>query len=278
MRLTLFLILLLIHTLATATEAINVGKAYAIDSNVLNEERAYYVYLPPSYAAKDRTFPIIYLLDGDEHRFKGFVGILESLSTNTLDNQVQQAIVIAVPNTDRSRDLTPSTLREWTFKGRVLDTFETSGKADQFTLFLKQELIPYINATYKVSGKNVLVGESFGGLFAANSVLKTTTLFNDYIIIDPTALWDNDYLNRTLVANGPDKPYPANVFFAFANNSRLGEIGLTNYKWGSGFATALSSRQSVSVTQRYFESETHETVALLGWYYGLKTLLPAASQ
>lgn len=231
------------------------------------------VYLPPSYNINEGIYPVIYLLDGDIHRFKGFVGVLESLSTETLGNQVQEAIVISIPNTNRARDLTPSVLNEWKFKGRVLDTFSQTGNAHQFFEFLKEELVPSVDKTYRTSNKRVLVGESFGGLFAAYTLMHSSPLFTDYLIIDPTALWDNNYLNRTYTENFKDSKSPSNVFFAFANNSHLGEIGLTNYKWGATFASSIISNSQGMVNQQYFENETHGTVAFLAWYWGLKFLL-----
>ncbi|CAB9492563.1 alpha/beta hydrolase [Alteromonas macleodii] len=213
-----------------ASEVIKLGISTSLTSNVMEEERPYMVYLPPSYDAVSEVYPVIYLLDGDVHRFKGFVGVLESLSTDTLGNQVQEAIVIAVPNTNRPRDLTPSKLKEWVFKDRVLDTFSETGNASQFQEFLETELIPQIEQIYRTSGKRVLVGESFGGLFAANTLLNYSSLFTDYLIIDPTALWDDNYLNRTYSNMNKPQDYGFNVYFAFANNSHIGEIGLTNYK------------------------------------------------
>ena len=116
---------------------------------------------------------------------KGFVGVLESLSTDTLERQVQESIVISIPNTNRSRDLTPSSLKEWKFNGLVLDTFEETGNARQFAKFLEKELMPNIESNYRTTNQRVLVGESFGGLFAANELLQSTPVFTDYLIIKP---------------------------------------------------------------------------------------------
>ncbi len=261
-----------------ASDVIEIGISTSLNSNVMEEERPFMVYLPPSYDTTSDSYPVIYLLDGDVHRFKGFVGVLESLSTETLGNQVREAIVIAIPNTNRSRDLTPSRLNEWTFRGRVLDSFSQTGNASQFQEFLEKELVPQIDHSYRTSDKRLLVGESFGGLFAANALLNSSTLFSDYLIIDPTALWDNDYLNRTFSTKNEPQEYGFNVYFAFANNSHLGEIGLTNYEWGSSFASSIIENIQKIGKQQYFENETHGTVAFLAWYEGLKVLLPTTEQ
>lgn len=261
-----------------AEESIFLGISESLESKVMDENRPYMVYLPPSYDLAKNSYPVIYLLDGDIHRFKGFVGVLESLSTDTLERQVQESIVISIPNTNRTRDLTPSSLKEWKFKGRVLDTFEKSGNANQFANFLEKELIPNIESKYRVSNKRVLVGESFGGLFAANTLLHSTSLFTDYLIIDPTALWDNDYLNRTFSSKNRTSKFNSNIFFAFANNSHLGGIGLTNYKWGAKFASSIINNSIGVCEQQYFENETHGTVAFMAWYKGLKVLLPTTEK
>lgn len=265
---------LLIAPAAFADDSILIGTSTSLESKVMGENRPYMVYLPPSYEASENTYPVIYLLDGDTHRFKGFVGVLESLSTETLEKQVQQSIVISIPNTNRSRDLTPSSLKEWTFKGRVLDTFEQTGKAQQFAKFLEHELIPAIETGYRTAKKRVLVGESFGGLFAADMLLNSPSVFTDYLIIDPTSLWDNNYLNRTFNTINKEAMSGSRVYFAFANNFHLGEIGLTNYKWGTAFASSVIENTGGISEQYYFENETHGTVAFLAWYNGLKALLP----
>lgn len=271
---------LVLATKVFAAEVIELGISNSIESKVLTETRPYHVYLPPSYQSSDNSYPVIYLLDGDINRFKGFVGAVEALSTPTLENQVQQAIVVAIPNTNRARDLTPSELEEWIFKGRVLESFDETGGASQLSQFLQNELIPQIESTYRASNKRVLVGESFGGLYSAYTLIHNQSLFSDYLIIDPTAVWDNDYLNRVLVPKLNGTKVNANVFFAFANNSHIGELGKTNYQWGSTFASTVISLvgESSHASQQYFESERHGTVAFLAWYNGLKTLLPSNQQ
>lgn len=275
-HLLMFSALFLLSIKALAVETVSAGYKASLKSAVLAEVRDYYVSLPPGYDASEDTYPVVYVLDGDVHRWKAISGMIEGLSTDTLDNQIIEAIVVAIPNTDRDRDLTPTRLAQWTFEGKVLQTFETSGGADNFQTFLSDELIPKIEAMYRCSGQRILIGESFGGLFASYSLLTKPSLFTDYLIIDPAALWDNNYLNRRLQRKAKPDIHPTpNVYFAFANNAHLKNIGVTNREWGERFASALQSDTTINynVTQRYFEKETHNTVALSGWYHGLRLLL-----
>lgn len=275
-RFLLTLLLCVFSISAMASDKVSFGVRDSMYSNILKEKRQFYVSLPPSYGVTEAKYPVLFVLDGDIHRWKAISGVLEGLSTDTLGNQVAEAIVVAVPNTDRSRDLTPSVLKKWVFEGRVLDTFSATGKASQFARFLQEELIPKVEVKYTTNGRKILVGESLGGLFGGYVLIHQPSVFTDYLLIDPTALWDNNYLNRAhLSANLKGKTRRVNVYFAFANNTKLGKIGTTNLKWGQDFASRiqLNIDKNYKFKQQYFERESHGTVALMGWYHGLRYLL-----
>ena len=263
-----------------ASEPITLAKTYQLKSVILNEQRSFSVYLPPSYnQSPNQSYPVIYLLDGDQTHLKAVAGLVEALSTQRLEQQIQQAIIVAIPNSQnaiRERDFTPTNV-DWTFNGKLLERFENIGNASNYSAFFEKELIPLINKNYRTSTKRVLIGESFGGLFASYVLLTNHALFTDYLIIDATYLWDNNYLNRYFNDNQfINKQLNGNVYFTFANNvEAFGEIGKTNYQWGLAFAKKLKAHPSdnLVINQRYFEDETHGTVAALSWYYGIKELL-----
>jgi predicted alpha/beta superfamily hydrolase len=280
LKLSLLVVLISLCFQGRAEQSISSESKQVIASTILQEQRAYYVYLPPSYSHSTAEYPVIYVLDGDLHRFQAIAGMLEGLSTDTLEKQVQEAIVVAIPNSKnaiRERDLTPTNIKQWRFKGKVLQEFDNNiGNAKNYIAFFSDELIPEIISKYRTSSKRLLIGESFGGLFAAYTLLSKPSAFSDYLIIDPTALWDNNYLNRAYAeSNFSTLNVSANVYLGFANNSALGDIGLTNRAWGNEFYLNLSkhSSETFSVKEQYFEQETHGTVALLSWYHGLRHLL-----
>ena len=267
-------------TVSYASENIVLAKTHQLKSVILGEQRSFSVYLPPSYnQSPNQVYPVIYLLDGDHTHLKAVAGLVEALSTQRLEQQIQQAIIVAIPNSKnaiRERDFTPTNV-DWTFNGMLLEKFENIGNAANYSAFFEKELIPLINKNYRTSTKRVLIGESFGGLFASYVLLTNHALFTDYLIIDATYLWDNNYLNRYFNEKQLiNKPLNGNVYFTFANNAKaFGEIGKTNYQWGLAFAKKLKAHPSdnLVINQRYFEDETHGTVAALSWYYGLKSIL-----
>lgn len=282
MKIALLLLLLTLQAapLQAAAE-LSFGVMQQLTSKVLQEDRRYYVYLPPSYRKNNADYPLIILLDGDVHRWKAFAGMLEGLSTETLERQVKEAIVVAVPSSEhaiRERDLTPTSLQRWTFQGKLLEQFTgPTGNAAAYLTFFKNELLPQLQRQYRISSERMIVGESFGGLFSAAALLNDPTVFSHYLIIDPTAVWDDNYLNRQLkTVNFAAKAPTAQIYLAFANNAAIGAIGVTNLAWGQQFATGLAAHQSAgfSIKQQYFAAESHGTVALQAWYHGLKHLLP----
>jgi enterochelin esterase-like enzyme len=161
-RLFIFVLLCFKSVMALANSDVSFGVERSITSNILQENRTYFVYLPPSYGSSKAQYPVVYLLDGDVHRWKAVAGLLEGLSTATLEQQVAEAIVVAIPGSEnaiRERDLTPTNIAKWTFKGKVLEEFNNNtGNAAHYLSFFKEELIPEINKTYRTSGQRVIVG------------------------------------------------------------------------------------------------------------------------
>lgn len=91
--------------------AVTIGMADSLQSRTLQEKGRYLVYLPPSchdttYAP--RRYPVLYLLDGDAH-FHSVTGLIQIVGTGVNGTfVVPEMIVVAIANTDRTRDMTPT--------------------------------------------------------------------------------------------------------------------------------------------------------------------------
>ena len=183
------------------TGDITIGRADSIFSPTLNEWRRYLVYTPPGYAKSPylpRAYPVIYLLDGDAH-FHSLTGLLQFYSTGINATYViPEMIVVAIPNTDRTRDLTPthSTVGP---DGVTPAPFPTSGGGPNFLKFIRSELMPHVDSTYRTEPFRVLIGHSLGGITAVSALYTMPDAFNAYIAIDPSMWWDR----RTLVKQAP---------------------------------------------------------------------------
>jgi predicted alpha/beta superfamily hydrolase len=156
-----------------------IEKKDSLFSQLLNQNRQLSVFLPDGYAIAKKPFPVIYVLDADG-RCQHTIPTARFLSVN---GHMPQAIIVGVYNIDRNHDFLPAASPAAT----------TGGGADSFIQFFKQELIPYIDKNYKTEAYKVLIGHSFGGVMAMQTLLTEPALFDAYIAIDPS-FWYNDHM------------------------------------------------------------------------------------
>ena len=156
-------------------------------SKTLDEYREFWVKLPENYNFNnDQEYPVVYLLDGISLQ-----NSLETVYDNYWGHYLPNMILVGISNrTNRARDLTTSKVnmrRGSSFK-------KESGGAENFTKFIENELIPYIDNKYRSLGHRTLIGHSYAGLFTINMLINHKHLFQNYIAIDPSLDWDNQKL------------------------------------------------------------------------------------
>jgi predicted alpha/beta superfamily hydrolase len=253
---------------------IAIGQRLLIDSQVLGEDRPYWVYVPESY--NDETYslikyPVLYLLDGDAH-FHSVTGVVQFMSSGINGNtQIPEMIVVAIPNTDRWRDLSP-THSTVDLDGSEMPFSESSGGGDEFLQFIEDELQPKIDSTYRTRPLNVLVGHSLGGLLAAHAVLEPKQIFQAYIAIDPSLWWDDrEIVRRTESMLQGTKSLTGQVYLSLANTVGPSFDPELFKDPVSDFAALLQSAESPQFRSmlEYYPAENHGSVPLLSLYNGL---------
>jgi len=168
-----------------------IGKSHSIQSGILNEKRHYAVYLPSGYNSKSeqhKTYPVIYLLDGEAH-FHSVTGIIDIRAPVAIPKMV----VVAIGTTNRWRDLTP-THQDSIGSASPFPGIESSGGGDNFLRFIEEELVAHIDQSYRTMPYRIFIGHSLGGLMALYSAYKQPKLFNAYIVIDPMARWHDNLI------------------------------------------------------------------------------------
>jgi predicted alpha/beta superfamily hydrolase len=175
-----------------------IGRIDSLWSPTLKEWRQIWIYTPPSYTDTGYTparYPVLYLLDGNAH-FHSVSGLVQILGTGVNGTfVVPEMIVVAIPNTDRTRDLTP-THAEVDAGGKPTAAFRTSGGGSNFLRFIRTELIPHVDSAYRTAPYRVLVGHSFGGIATIDALYTMPETFNAYVAIDPSLWWDHRVLLR----------------------------------------------------------------------------------
>lgn len=153
-----------------AQSPIVAGTRHAVATAHFAEARSVRVALPPGYADSDQRYPVVVHLDGDT-KFGLISGAIGYLSRS---GRIPPMIVVGVDNPDspsRTRDLTPDADAE----------FAGSGGAEVMRRFVQDDLLPWMDATFRTSGQRVLIGHSFGGLFTLHVLATAPRLFDAYI-------------------------------------------------------------------------------------------------
>ena len=252
---------------------IKIGKKYSIRSKVLKEERPYWVYLPSSYNARDKTrcYPVLYLLDGDGH-FQSVSGVVDFMSGASGSSQIPELIVIAIPNTNRIRDLAPTHTTTGYF-GEKDDSLEPSGGGDAFLKFIRDELFPQIDSKFHTSTIRILVGHSLGGLLAIHTLLHQPDMFYGYVAIDPSLWWDNEILTRQAASELKTiRKLRKTLYISSANTQELRKSRQNKMRSAiRKFVKTLGAAQTddFRLGFQYFDAENHASVPLLSLYHGL---------
>ncbi|MBU2972342.1 hypothetical protein KO527_23685 [Pseudoalteromonas sp. C2R02] len=140
-----------------------VGERFIIKSTILNEERQLLIHLPDDYNKSDKSYPVIFVLDGNSH-FRH-----ATVATNILEqqNRMPQSIIVAIPNNQGTR-------------GRDL-----GAQKDIFLKFISDEVIPYTNKNYRTSNHKTIFGHSMAGAFVIKALASKPDLFENYIAASP---------------------------------------------------------------------------------------------
>ena len=164
-----------------------IGQRLKIHSTILNEDRMLWIYNPDTARTSTMRYPVIYLLDGEAH-FIHTTGIVQFLAEV---GRMPEMVVVGIESTNRMRDFTPQPADK---------SVPFSGSAETFLRFVKDELIPFVDANYRTAPFRVLVGHSIGGTFALHTFLTRPEVFNSYMLISPNLWWGNDTLVSQLDA------------------------------------------------------------------------------
>lgn len=243
-----------------------IGTKHSLRSDILNEDREYWISLPDSYNAQEsshKSYPLLIVLDGNVH-FKALSGMVNYMSSDLYRNwQIPEMIVVGIQNVDRRRDYTPDkivTVRE-----------NNSGGGERFLSFLEDELIPELDQKYRTEQYRILFGHSLGGLLATHAYMKEKTLFNSFIAIDPSfGTWDSETMDKKLDSL-TEQSFERFIYIATAN---WGKRNIRNRDRHVRFYESLNSKckGELPAELEYFENEDHGSVPIIAFHNGISTI------
>ncbi len=155
----------------------------------LNRSRRVWIYLPPDYSNTNKSYPVLYMHDGQnlfdtQTSFAGEWQVDETLNT-LADNGVKVPIVVGIDNggIDRIDEYTPWSNPQY-----------GGGDGAKYMAFLVETLKPYIDEHYRTLANRentAIMGSSLGGLISHYGVLKYQDVYSMAGIFSPS-YWFSD--------------------------------------------------------------------------------------
>jgi hypothetical protein len=181
----------------------------------------------------------------------------------------------------RVRDFTPvqsrcleGQLGDW-LGGRQVET----GGAGQFLAFIREELLPFIEAEYRADPDDrTLVGHSLAGLFALHALFQAPRIFHRYVSGSPAL----GYADQSLLQAEQDyartnADLPANLYLAIGSEAESilnpldSMITLPDFYC---FTSQLEQRAypRLRLTRNLFEGHSHNTIPAPAFQAGLRAV------
>lgn len=255
--------LFLAPSVAPAAEPIVAGEAWAISSKVLGEDRNVVVSTPRGYERGSERYPVLYLTDGNAHLVHTR-GTVDFLARNGL---MPDVLIVAIANTDRTRDLTPT--RGFGHRPDGTPVPVESGGSARFLDFVEKELVPFVEAKYRTAPFRVFAGHSLGGLLALDALVERPGLFGASIAASPALSWDHDVILAKVADFLSGRKELRHALYVTMADEEKGDAPPTRF---DRLCRTLkkAKAEGFSWDAKRMEDEDHGSVVLRSHYDGLR--------
>ncbi len=154
-----------------------------------------WVHIPSSYAQMTKLLPVVFVTDAG-YGFPLVRSISERVGRR--GQNIEDFILVGLrlepsppPQVSRSRDYTPSNpLLDPTANPNHYSS-STYGEAQAYRDYVEHQVFPLIAKHYKADmARTVYMGQSYGGLFGAYTLLTKPELFHTYLLGSPSLWFD----------------------------------------------------------------------------------------
>jgi uncharacterized protein len=239
-------------------------EVHTLSSTHAGREFSISVALPPGYADSTRVYPVLYMLDAN-WLFDLTANIVRLLG---LAQEIPPLVIVGIGYPGRWFN-TPERNHDFTPPGWLDDP--AAGGAEPFLRFMRDELMPFVESTYRVdSSDRAFWGDSLGGLFGLYVLLNHSGTFSRYVLGSPwidRAEHPVFECERAYAASHAD--LPARVCVS------AGALEFDNILANIGKLTAaLQSRgyPSLRLSAHTFEGESHISVMSLNLSRGIRAV------
>lgn len=233
-----------------------------------------FVSLPVGYhpPGKER-YPVVYLLDANLY----FDIMATTINKYAEVGLAPNVILVGIgykdfPTMDslRNRDDTyPLAIPEY--------EMSVSGGADKFLSFINNELVPYVDQTYKTdTTKRVLMGHSLGGYFAMYALQQSLSgkdsKLHNYIAASPSLHYNNYYLLNQLKTNTVLQHANTKVYLTYGGLEDARDTSSITLDSLSAQLAAVFPKQTNGVTYKFdiYSNLDHMDTQLPSFIKGLQ--------
>lgn len=184
------------------------------------------IYIPKNYKTDTiHKYPLAIVLN-DQYLFDLYKGNAKLYADSDLS---PRQIIVGIPtNLKRNQDVS-----------LVRENLGLTKNSRVFYNFIKEELIPYMAANYKISSFSTLIGQGQGADFLTNFLKEDKPVFNAYVCITPNLTERSNRVLSTYNLQRLDKI--DNTYFLYVSHSVLDkgetqkafnqlQAGLTSFK------------------------------------------------
>lgn len=191
----------------------------------LDRNRKIWIYLPPDYQTGTKTYPVIYMQDGQNlfDNATAFSG--EWQVDETLNNLFAQGdygvIVVGIDNggSERINEYTPWNNAQY-----------GGGDGDKYMQFVAETLKPYVDANYRTKPEsefNALIGSSLGALISTYGGIKYSGIFSKIGSFSP-AYWIVSSQFNAYITNATENLSGMRIYFVAGQNESTSMAGDIN--------------------------------------------------
>jgi predicted alpha/beta superfamily hydrolase len=238
---------------------------------VAGEDYTIQVGLPIGYAPSKKSYPVLYVLDGD----KSFGMTKEIADWLMWSKEIKDIIVVGISYGQGMDAWWQKRARDYSHCADTINVkwVKEAGGADNFLKFVKNELFPVINQNYKTNQDSIaIMGLSLGGMLGTYILFTQPELFKGYIIIAPSLGWNNNSILKMedeFYKNHKELNKLLYMAYGSLDNNKVLVVNPSK-----DFMQTFQKRNytGLKFVPEVLEGETHISVYATALTHGLKTI------
>jgi uncharacterized protein len=248
------------------TEQFSIKSKYVAGENYIIQ-----VGLPIGYAPSKKSYPVLYVLDGD----KSFGMTKEIADWQMWSQEIKDIIVVGISYGQGMDAWWQKRARDYSHCADTINVkwVKEAGGADNFLKFVKNELFPVINQNYKTNQDSIaIMGLSLGGMLGTYILFTQPELFKGYIIIAPGLGWNNNSILKMedeFYKNHKELNKLLYMAYGSLDNNKVLVVNPSK-----DFMQTIQKRNyaGLKFVPEVLEGETHISVYATALTHGLKTV------